>query len=286
MHPDDAHISRCFVDTDNRVIDAEDGVLPVYSIAKTLTASLVIQAGIPLSHPVSRWFGDSLVPQGHEITIEHLLNHTSGLRDYGGDPEYHKAIYRRETPWSDEEFAARTLQQPLLFKPGAGWAYSNPGYWLLKSILEMESGTEYDNLVNSQIVQALNLQHTTVAEGVFMKDLPNYPAGWVWPGVILSSARDMATFMRSSLVAPLMTAPVPVPVSHPDWQNPYYGYGVMIEPGVRVGHNGGGPGYSAACFHRLDTGVTGCILMSSETDEDAAASALFAELDSDRRRTP
>ena len=112
--------SRCIISASGDVVLADDNRLPVYSITKPLIASLVMQSGIRLTRPVADWFDGSLLPKGADFTVEHLLNHTSGLRDYGALPAYQQAIADGDSPWSDETFAAHTLQQPLLFEPGHG----------------------------------------------------------------------------------------------------------------------------------------------------------------------
>ena len=50
---------------------------------------------------------------------------------------------------------------------------------------------------------------------------------------------------------------------------------LLFEPGHRYGHNGGGPGYSASCFHFTETDRTLCGLMASG-EEDAAMQPLLA----------
>src|SRR5690606_11686649 len=72
---------------------------------------------------------------GHKITIDHLLTHTSGIRDWqpllnlaGGDPTAMSMILR---------------QRELNFKPGDEWSYSNSGYVLLPEIVTRVSGTPF-----------------------------------------------------------------------------------------------------------------------------------------------
>ena len=62
------------------------------------------------------------------------------------------------------------------------------------------------------------------------------------------------------------------------WTDPHYALGLMTEPGIRYGHNGGGPGYSAACYHFENSGTTACLLMSA-ADEEAAHASLLEEMD-------
>ena len=73
--------------------------------------------------PVATWIDEARLPRA---TLRQLLNHTSGIPDYGRLSEYVAAV--RETPsepWSDEEVLARALAASTDFEPGHGWAYSN-----------------------------------------------------------------------------------------------------------------------------------------------------------------
>ena len=243
-----------------------DAVLPIYSLTKPFIAAAVLATGIDVSKPISTWLDSDLVPQGNNITVAHLLQHRSGIRDYATLPEYAAAIGNRESPWTDETFAAHTLRQPLLFAPGTGWAYSNPGFWLLSRIARQVTGMSFAELLDCYVSKPLGLEHTRIAHGRFTEDLPGYPAEWVWHGLLLSSAADVARFMASNQARSLMRDLVPVPVEHPLWHNPHNGYGLMVEPGVRYGHNGEGPHYSASCFHFITSGITACVLTRSDTE--------------------
>ena len=55
-------------------------------------------------------------------------------------------------------------------------------------------------------------------------------------------------------------------VEHEDkyWQNPHYGLGLMVEPGIKFGHLGGGPGYEAACIKFLDCNICACAIFPRE----------------------
>lgn len=248
---------------------AVDMELPIYSLAKPLIASTVFSCGIDISAPIARWIKSDLVPRAGDISIKQLLNHTSGLLDYGGLPEYVNAVESGGQPWSDGVYADHTLRKPLLFEPGEGWAYSNPGYWLLTQIVQIHTGISFDEALRKYITDPLGLAETKVAHGQFADDLPVYPAEWVWHGLVTSTASDVVRFMRSPLVEPLHTHLSKVQFDHPLWLNAHYGYGLMVDPGVRYGHNGEGPKYSASCYHFIETGLTGCVLTHADSEEDA-----------------
>jgi D-alanyl-D-alanine carboxypeptidase len=284
-----------------------------YSITKTFTAALLLllteSCKLELDVPIARWF--PRIDAAHRISIRQLLNHTSGIPDYGGLRTYHEAVRSSPTtPWSFEQFAAETYDRGLLFEPGTGWAYSNVGYMLLKRIVEEVSGDTYATLVSDRICRPLGLRRTFAAEST--EDLSalapalsaalsdderrrdprkHYHPGWVSHGVVASTPSDVATFFCSLFAGRLlsgrslreMTTGVAVPRAPPQWRKPRYGLGLMLDPespwGALLGHAGGGPGYTASAFHALDLSgqpVTVCAMCSIE--EDGLAERLVREV--------
>ena len=248
-----------------------DRVMPVYSLTKTIIAQIVAQLEIPSDRSVDQYFSPELLPH-RGLTLNQLLTHTSGLLDYGLLPAYTTAIQNQQT-WEDEDFIQHTLRQPLLFKPGTAFAYANPGYWLLKRLIELETGLSFAATVQQFICQPLELNNTKVVQGQFAEDLPHYPAGWVWHGLVLSTAADMVRFM-TQVPGPKDEEMVDIGRPHPPWKQPHYAYGLMVEPGVMYGHNGGGPRYTASCFKFFESQTTYCVIANSDEDELAMKSLL------------
>jgi D-alanyl-D-alanine carboxypeptidase len=223
---------------------------------------------------------------------------------------YHDAVRRAPgEPWSFDDFAGHTWRRGLLFEPGAGWAYSNPGYLLVKRILEEVEGRAYADLVAGHIARPLDLAQTVVPES--LADLATlapahstqlspaaeprdvrlaYHPGWVSHGVVASTPSDVARFLHALFSERIvggvslreLTTLVPVPKGPPRWRRPSYGLGVMADPespwGPLFGHGGGGPGYDASVFHAPGLargGTTVCALCAVE--EDFLAENLVAE---------
>lgn len=258
--------SIAWLDSHGRLTVTDDEVLPIYSLTKTFIAAAIMALKIDVREPIATWIDPSWTPRAREMTVEHLLLHTSGLRDYGGLPAYLEAVKRGGPAWSDETFADNTLRQPLLFEPGTGWAYSNAGYWLLGQIVQRETGQDLAGVLQRTIFEPLDLRSTRLARGIFSAALPAYPAEWVWHGLLLSCAQEVVRFMASDLTAPLARKLAAVPGPQPGWTAPHYGFGLMVDPGIRYGHLGGGPSYHAACFTFLPTRWTGCVLLQSHQD--------------------
>jgi CubicO group peptidase (beta-lactamase class C family) len=106
---------------------------------------------------------------GKDITIRHLLNHTSGLPDYGElmDRE-EKSGEKRWGPdyqIQDEEVLELLKAQPEgRFAPGTRWEYSNSGYVVLGLIVAKASGVPYRDFLRERIFSPLNMRQTLVYE--------------------------------------------------------------------------------------------------------------------------
>lgn len=303
-----------------------------YSITKTFTATLILtlceHGRLDLDDRLARWL--PRITHADRISLRHLLNHTGGIPDYGAIRAYHESVKSSPSaPWSSERFAAETFDKGLLFEPGQGWAYSNPGYMLLKRIAEEVTGASYRALVAERIARPLGLRATFVAESI--ADLAtlapgtssalspdgeprdvraHYHPGWVSHGVVASTASDVARFLdglfrgallsRSSLTQ--MTELIAVPMDRAAdasnregvsrWGRPSYGLGLMGDPispwGLIVGHNGGGPCYSASAFHAVDLDGASVCAMGAIEDGFHAERVVFDVFDqvAARGRTP
>ena len=122
---------------------ADEPAFLAYSITKTFTAALILMLSeenlLRIEDPVARWV--PRIAHADRITLRRLLNHTAGIPDYGRIRAYHDDLRASpSTPWSFDRYAAETFDKGLDFEPGQGWVYSNPGYMLLKVILEHETG--------------------------------------------------------------------------------------------------------------------------------------------------
>ena len=300
----------------------ESAIEPIflaYSITKTFSATLVLllceEQALHLDDSLARWL--PRIARADRISLRHLLNHTAGIPDYGRIRSYHDELRASpETPWTFERFAAETFEKGFDFEPGTGWGYSNPGYMLLKRILEEVSGRSYRELVAERIVRPLGLSMTFVAESI--SDLEalapgtsralspdgrprdvraHYHPGWVSHGVIASSTSDNARFLDALFDERLlsrrsldeMMTLVRVPVEHASGASPLrttapsYGLGLMGDPaspwGPIVGHNGGGPCYSASAFHAPNLGGVSVCAMGAIEENFSAEEVVAGVLD-------
>lgn len=139
------------------------------SITKTFLATVVLQlvdeGRLGLDDPVDAWL-PGVVPNGQEITVRHLLNHTSGLYDVRltlplpPSPEF---LENRWRTWTADELIERALADPPTSeKPGSVYRYTNTGYLLLGQIVEKVSGRTYATEIKHRIIRPLQLRHTSL----------------------------------------------------------------------------------------------------------------------------
>lgn len=137
-------------------------VINVMSVSKQFTAAcialLVIDKIISLDDDIHKYIPE-LPDYGQKITIDHLVRHTSGIRDYadlvflaGGTPEN---VANRSDAL---ELVLR--QKELNFIPGDQYSYSNSGYLLLTYIIERVSGISFPEFAKKRIFEPLEMNQS------------------------------------------------------------------------------------------------------------------------------
>lgn len=137
-------------------------IFRIGSLTKQFTAAailkLVNEGKIRLNDKVTLFLPDYR-PQGESITIENLLNHTSGVPNYTAFLEL-KSI--------ENKMAEKTLEQrfsdfnklPLEFNPGEQFKYSNSGYFILGMIVEKVSGISYGEYIDKNFFGPLKMKNS------------------------------------------------------------------------------------------------------------------------------
>ena len=250
----------------------------VGSVTKTFVATVVLQLvgerKLALEDTVDRWL-PGVVPNGAQITLRQLLNHTSGLFAYGGDPGFVAAAFRDPLRvWTPREIVAIAMAHPPHFAPGAGWSYSDTNYFVLGLIVEAATGRSLASELRRRISAPLRLRATSLptapriagrhAHGYFLRPLQDVSVGspsvdWAAGGVV-STADDLAGFFRALLsgrllrsdLLRLMRTTVAAPQLGP---GNAYGLGLQKVPapcGALWGHTGASPGFVAHALNGKD----------------------------------
>lgn len=134
------------------------------SITKTFVVTailqLVDQGKVSLDDPINKYIDN--VPGGDQITLRQLANMTSGLASYSEDEEWvKKNIYAKNNHrLTTQELLDVAFKQPITFKPGKGWHYSNTNTLLLGQVIEKVSGTSLDKYLQQNIFTPLGLKNT------------------------------------------------------------------------------------------------------------------------------
>ena len=133
----------------------------IASVSKQFTAmgvALLEQQGKLRYEDTLLKFFPAFSTVGAEITLRHLLTHTSGLQDYENLVDE-----TSEQQVADEEVLQ--LVAPLAetyFAPGTKYRYSNTGFVLLALVVERVSGLPYADFLQQHIFQPLQMQTTTL----------------------------------------------------------------------------------------------------------------------------
>lgn len=140
-----------------------ENVLQLASITKQFTSVAILmlmeQDKLNLQDPLSNYIAD--YPRGNEITIHHLLNHTSGIKDYTRIPELRNKTRQDMSP---EELISTFKDLPLEFNPNENHDYSNSGYVLLGYIIEKLSGMSYGDFIKKNIFDKLGMNNSYYAD--------------------------------------------------------------------------------------------------------------------------
>ncbi len=142
------------------------------SMGKQFTATavmmLVEEGKLSLDDKITKFFPDG-PGAWRNITVRHLLTHTSGLGDYPEDFDL-----RRD--YTEDELVQRIKTVPLAFQPGEKWSYSNLAYVMLGVLIHKVSGKFYGDFLQERVFQPLGM---TTARVISEADIvPNRAAGY------------------------------------------------------------------------------------------------------------
>ena len=142
--------------------NSPNSVFRIGSTSKQFTAACIVllaeKGKLNLDNKLDQYFPD-FPTYANSISLRHLLNHTSGIRDYLtlsylkglGDDDYYK----------DRDIMNWLVKQTdLNFKPGDEYLYSNSGYWLLGQIVKKVSGKNMADFAQKEIFEPIGMSDT------------------------------------------------------------------------------------------------------------------------------
>ena len=239
-----------------------DMVFRLGSITKQFTAVAILmleeQGKLSVKDDITRYLPD-YPTHGQNITIEHLLTHTSGIKSYTSMPEWFP-LWRKDM--SLQELIDIFKDQPADFAPGEKWSYNNSGYILLGAIIEKVAGETYEDFIQKHIFEPLGMKHSHYgsASRIIQRRIPGYSKGakgyenaaylsMTQPyaaGSLLSSVDDLALWDAALSSEKLLKnenlekAFVPYVLNNGKSTGYGYGWGISEYEGYRLVEHGGG----------------------------------------------
>ena len=243
------------------------------SIGKTFVAvvalKLVEQGKLNLDEKISTWFGNeswfSRLPNGKDITVRMLLNHSSGIPNHVETPAFEKALLKsasRDVGYA--ELIGYVLNKKPLFPAGQGYTYTDTNYILAGMIIEKISGKTLYALTDELILKPYKLQRTIPSNALVLPEVSNgYVDGkpvivngrftinpqWEWAGGGFASTAEDLSRWAAMLYGGEVLAQKSLDEmfkSTTTGEGANYGLGVMMTNsnwGKAYGHDGEFPGY-------------------------------------------
>ena len=254
-------VNRTFglADVERGVPSSTDSVFDIGSTHKQFVAAavlLLVEDGrLALGDDIREHLPE-LPEYDHTVTVDHLLTHTSGIRDW-----------TVLLPLAEEGVGVLELilrQSGLDFVPGEEWRYSNSGYVLLKEIVARVSGMSFAEFSRTRLFEPLGMTSSAYvadilhATGERALAYRRQGAGWEpfmrlgnrrGGGTVVSNAADLLTWndaLTDGRLGEYVTAKLEEPTTLNNGRTLTYARGLHVDsiPGGRmVWHDGGADGY-------------------------------------------
>lgn len=141
-----------------------ESIIEAGSVAKQFTAAAILllaqQGKLSIDDQVRKHIPE-LPDYGAPLTIRHMMNHTSGLRDWGTVAAVEGWPRGSRAHTHDHVLDIVTRQRSLNFRPGSEYLYSNTGYNLLAIIVQRVSGRSFADFTRTEIFEPLGMTRTS-----------------------------------------------------------------------------------------------------------------------------
>jgi CubicO group peptidase (beta-lactamase class C family) len=151
-------------DLEHGVKNSTDTIFEAGSVSKQFTAAAIAllarDGKLSLDDQVRNTIPE-LRDYGVPLTIRHMLNHTSGLRDWGEVADIGGAPRGSRVYTNAHVLDIVSRQSALNFTPGTRWSYSNTGYSLAAIIVERVSGKPFSTFTRERLFEPLGMASTS-----------------------------------------------------------------------------------------------------------------------------
>jgi CubicO group peptidase (beta-lactamase class C family) len=238
------------------------------SITKQFTSMLIMQLVAEGKLHVEDKLSDVLPyyrkDTGSQVTLQHLLTHTSGIPSYTAEKNLREWWHN---PFEVEDFVKKHCSGDLEFTPGSKFEYDNSGYFLLGAIIEKVTGKKYEEVLQERIFKPLGMRNSGYdhSEPLMEHRAAGYEHGKdgfvnaeyldmsipYAAGSLYSTVEDLYLWDQALYTEKLLSNELKAKMWTPALSNYAYGWGVAKIPEEKVGagqtliqHGGGINGFN------------------------------------------
>lgn len=266
----------------------------IASITKPMVAAVVLQlveeGELSLSDSLEDWLPGTF-PRGDDISIEHLLTHSSGLVDFDAIERLGKLVDSgRATPRS---VVALSAKEPLSFDPGSQAVYSNTNYVVLGLIIEKVTQLSLEDNLHSRLFDPMRMSTASshaeplpdapMAHGYYEnQDITGEELGFALAaGGLVMTAGDVGRFFRGLFEGQVVAKEVVARMARDrvgpieGWSGYGYGLGrVRTQCGLAYGHTGLTAGFVSEAW-TLESLDRSAVVMANRAESVASRHVLW-----------
>jgi CubicO group peptidase (beta-lactamase class C family) len=275
------------------------------SITKQFAAAAILKlqedGKLKVSDKLSKFLPD--YPRGDEVTIRHLLTHTSGIKSFTSKLDFMDTVTK---PATNEQMIDSFKNEPFDFEPGSKMAYNNSGYFLLGVIIEKVSGKSFGQYLKNTFFEPLEMHDTGVhtSTAVLKHEATGYgfageeltkAVNWDMSragaaGALYSTVEDLMRWNEGVFRGKVLSkesfqaAFTPVKLDNGEVPMMNYGYGWIMGDyrGLKtISHGGGLNGWSAFLTRYVDQDMTIAVLHNAMPSVPNVSPNEIAELAAD-----
>jgi D-alanyl-D-alanine carboxypeptidase len=275
-----------FANLEHTVAVTPNTVFHIASISKNILAAVVLQLAdqgkLRLDDDVTRYVSEAPT-HGRHVTVQELLNHTSGIYSFTSLPE---AENNERLDLTHDQVIGLFKDKPLDFEPGTGWRYDNSAFYLAGMVVERVTKQDYGEYAREHIFKPLGMNSASLCDARMV--VPHLASGyevdrgklvnaaflsWKLPwaaGAVCATAGDLLKWQAALDSGRVLSASslklMRTPTTLNDGTLIDYGLGTRfgsVEGHSVFGHTGGGGGFNSLLESFLDDHLTIAVLMNS-----------------------
>jgi len=279
-----------YADIGNKVPVTPDTKFRIGSITKQFIAASILklqeEGKLNVQDTLSKFLPD--FPRGSEVTIHHLLTHTSGIHSYTNRPVFYKFV---TVPITPDALIDTIKSYPYDFNPGDKYLYNNSGFFLLGYIIEKISGMNLDNYLKETFFKPLGMSNTGIYNSKILLDNEaygysydngalikaiNWDMSWAGgAGALFSTSKDLYTWNEAVFNGKVLSheslnaAFTPLVLNNKEKIDYGYGWGLQDYRGYKfILHTGGLDGFVTYLGRQPEKKITVVVLCNSTPPPD------------------